>query len=293
MGPAPRWLFRAARRLHAIDLLRGGSLVRWLDGGSDPVFRLGPGELSRPWYTTLVLALAPVPIDLAQIDKALDREGLLAEAAVLIAADSTANVIAHRELGGLFLQRSDGEWVKFPTFEIFPPTVGLGQSEATLRADARGVEATLRSWNGMAARSLRIEWALKGLLSDEPWSQFVWLMFSLDQLVTEHHAGQPTTDPRMRADAETFVRSAIPNARLNWRSPSITMKFAALAANVSRASAAADTVTFYGLMKRRNRMLHGAELEAPDGATRELARDLTLRYNKLFSIGVSAAAKRP
>jgi hypothetical protein len=107
-------------------------------------------------------------LDFAKIDKALEHETLLAGATVLIAADSTANVIAKRELRGLFLQRSDGKWVKVPTFETFAPTIGIGHSEATMNVDIRSPEATIRSWSGTAPTSSRIEWTLKGLLSNEP-----------------------------------------------------------------------------------------------------------------------------
>jgi hypothetical protein len=118
-------------------------------------------------------------------------------------------------------------------------------------------------------------------------------MFSLDQLVEEHHSSQAMADPRSRADAERFVRAVVPKATLNWHTPSITMRFALVAANLSRRSGAADTMTFYRLKEARDRMLHGAQSEAPDGATSHLARDLALRYNRLLTIALSAGAMRP
>ncbi len=293
VGRAPRWLFRARMRLYALDILRGGSLAGWLQGGPDPQFRLPAREFSRAWYTTLVLELPPVRLEAAELGKAVvEHEGVLDEAAVLLAANASANIIAKRELRGLFLQRPDGKWVKYPSFELFAPTIGLGHSEATLRVDLAAAEAAFRSWHVPAIGGTRIDWALKALLADEPWSQFVWLMFSLEQLVEEHHrSNRPTSDQLWRADAEAHVRAAVPDARLNWHKPSITMKFAALATHLSTASGAADTATFHRLESARDSMLHGSESEAPDGAIRQAARELTLRYNALFAISKGATLR--
>ena len=173
MGRAPRWLFRARQRLYALDLLRGGSLARWLDGATDPKFQLPAGELGAAWYTTFTLELPPVQLNVVEMDDALAHETVLSEAALLLAADSTVNVIVKRELRGLFLQRADGKWVKCPEFEVFAPTVGVGHSKEALRAAVRVTDATFRSWSTPGSRSMRIDWALKALLTDEPWSQFV------------------------------------------------------------------------------------------------------------------------
>jgi len=113
-------------------------------------------------------------------------------------------------------------------------------------------------------------------------------MFSLEQLANEHHnAHRPTADQPWRVDAEGYVRAVAPQSSLDWHRPSITMRFAALAANMSGASGAADTLSFYLLKKTRDRMLHGTQSEAPDGATTQVARDLALRYNKLFTLAAA------
>lgn len=265
-------------------------MAAWLEGGADPQFRIRPGELGRPWYTTLLMELPPLRLDIADLDKAMDLEATLCEAAVLLAADSTANVIAKRELRGLFLQRSDGEWVKSPDFAAFAPTIGVGQPEAALQADVLAAAATLGSWRAPAVGAMRIDWALKALLTEEAWSQFVWLMFSLEQLVKEHHRmNRPAANQSWRTDAEAFVRAVNPDDPLNWRRPSVTLLFAGLAAHFSAASGAADTANFYGLKRARDRMLHGVQSQAPDGAARQTALRLTLRYNKLLTIFASAA----
>ena len=284
VGKAPRWLFRARRRLHALDLLRGGSLAAWLEGGADPRFRLQRGELSRPWYTTIAMELPPVHLDVVDLDKAMELEPVLYEAAVLVAADSTANVIAKRELRGLFLQRPDGNWVKTPEFELFPPTIGVGHANV-LAADMRAATGTLGAWHSSSSDGMRIDWALKALLTDEPWSQFVWLMFSIEELVRAHHRStRPTDTQPWRQVADAYVRVVNPSERLDWRRPSVTLMFAGLAAHLSPASGAVDTASFHVLKKARDRMLHGAQSEAPDGATRQTARRLVLTYNKLFTM---------
>lgn len=290
VGRAPRWLFRARQRMYALNLLRGGSFVGWMEGAPDPRFRLRPNELKRPWYTTLAMAVPPIRLDFAEFDRAMELEAALAEAAVLLAADSTANVIAKRELRGLFLQRSDGKWVKTPEFGISAPTIGVGQPEAALVADALAATRTLGSWRAPAAGPTRIDWALKALLTEEPWSQFVWLMFSLEQVLQEHHRSSgPASNQPWRTQAEAFVRAVNPDDSLNWHRPSVTLLFAALAAHLSAASGSADTASFFGLKKARDRMLHGTQSAAPDGLTRQTARRLTLRYNKLFTMFASAA----
>ena len=290
VGRAPRWLFRARQRLYALDLVRGGNLLGWLEGSPDPRFRLRPNELDRPWYTTLTMELPPVRFDIAELDKAMEVELNLREAAVLLAADSTANAIAKPELRGLFLQRSDGKWVKFPDFELFPPTVGIGQSEPVLQADVTAASATLGSWRASDTGTRRIDWALKALLTEEPWSQFVWLMFSLEQLVKEHdRLSRGGVDRSWRSNAEAFVQSVNPSDSLNWRSPSVTLRFARLAAHLSPDSGATDTAAFFALKQERDRMLHGAQSQAPEGAARQAARDLTLRYNKVFTLHTSTA----
>jgi hypothetical protein len=283
-GRAPRWLYRATQRLYALDILRGGNLAAWLQGAPDPQFRLRRGQLSRPWYTTLVLELPPLPLNVAELDKAMEQEAVLAEAAILLAASSSANVIAKRELRGLFLQRGDGKWVKTPQFELFAPTVGVGHSEAALRASMFAAQTAFGSWRAPAPGAMRIDWALKALLTEEPWSQFVWLMFSLEQLVREHHGSQRRPDELARAEAEAYVRAVDPNSSMRWARPTITMRFAAVAAQLSPASGAADTATFYTLKRWRDSMLHGTASEAPAGAMRQAARELTLRYNTLATL---------
>ena len=284
VGRAPRWLFRATRRLYALDILRGGNFTGWLEGGLDPDFRLHRGELSRPWYTTFVLEVPPVRVDPAAWDTAMVHEATLHEAAVLLAANASANVIEKRELRGLFLQRGDGKWVKCPQFEMGTPSVAIGHSEGALRGDLLAAQATFRSLPAVRPATMRIDWALKALLSEEPWAQFVWFMFSLEQLTDEHfRAKHPTRDQLVLAGAEAYVRAAVPNASIRWSRPSITMQFAAVAAHLSPGTGAADTATFHSLLETRNRLLHGTQSEAPDGVTRQVARELALRYNKLVA----------
>lgn len=284
VGRAPRWLFRAARRLYALDILRGGNFTGWLKGAPDPYFRLRRGQLSRPWYTTFVLEVPPVRVDPAEWDRAMEHEAALYEAAVLLAASASPNVIERRELRGLFLQRGDGKWVKCPQFEMGTPSVAIGHSEAALREDLLAAEATLRSLWAVRPAAMRIDWALKALLTEEPWAQFVWFMFSLEQLTDEHlRAKRPTRDQLVLANAEAFVRAAVPNASIRWSRPSITMQFAVVAALLSPGTGAADTATFHSLRKTRNKLLHGTQSDAPDGVTRQAARELALRYNELVA----------
>jgi hypothetical protein len=292
VGRAPRWLYRASQRLLALDILRDGSLATWLQGGSDPKFRLPAGRIGSGWYTTFILELPPVRLDVEELDKAMEHEAVLAEAAVLFAASSSGRVIAKRELRGLFMQRLDGKWVKYPTFETFPPTVGVGHPEAALQVDLRAAEVTLRSWRVGTAAAIRIDWALKALLTDEPWSEFVWLMFSLEQVIQDHQrSNRPTAATVWRANAEAYVRAVVPRTAPDWSRPSITMRFAALAAHLSPKSGAGDTAAFHRLKRIRDSMLHGTQSEAPDGATRLKARDLTLKYNKLFALSSSKASQ--
>ncbi len=292
-GRAPRWLLRATQRLHALDILRGGSFAGWLQGAPDPQFRLRRGRLNRPWYTTLVLEVPPLRPDVLELDRAMEHEAVLAEAAIVLAASFSANVIAKLELRGLFLQRGDGEWVKAPQFELFAPTVGVSHSDAVLCANMLAAQAAFDSWRAPAPGAPRIDWALKALLTEEPWSQFVWNMFSIEQLVREHHGSQRRPDQLARAEAEAYVRAVAPNSSMHWSRPTITMRFAAVAAHLSPASGAADTATFYTLKRWRDSMLHGTQSEAPGGAMRQAARDLALRYNRLVTLFASLSPTGP
>lgn len=289
VGRAPRWLFRASRRLQALDILRGGSFAGWLSGvAPDPQFRLRPGQLSRPWYTTLVFEVPALPVDVTEWDKAMEHEALLLDAAVLIASRSSANVIEKRELGGIFLQRTDGKWVKCPTFSLGTPSVLLHHADAELQADVLGIGEALRGWHFRPASqvgSTRTDWAIRGLLADEPWSRFVWMMFSLERLTQEHYVRMDATSrQRVRRMAERYVRDTVPNASVNWQRPSITMRFATVAADLSPATGASDTSNFHSLGRARNDLLHGATADAPEGATQQAALDLTLRYNALVAL---------
>jgi hypothetical protein len=286
VGRPPRWLFRARSRLFAINPFRGGSLPDWLAGGSDPSFRLPRGLLDASWYTTFILALGSLPLDFRRLDAAMDSEAVLTDAVLLVAADMQANAIAKQELRGLFLQRSDGKWVKTPDFGIIAPTVSSSYDAVALRDDVAAAETSLQRWTSAAQQSLRADWALKALLADDAWSRFISLVFSLEQLIAEHRRRRPVPagDPR-RVTAESFYATAGPGAMLTGkRRVAITLRFALVAADLSPSTGLTDTATFYRVKKVRDTLLHGKSTEAPDAATVSAARELTLRYNKLLSL---------
>jgi hypothetical protein len=241
--------------------------------------------LSRPWYTTLLLRLPPLEIDVRLWDEATEQEAALREAAVLLASQSTANVIEELELRGLFLQGVTGDWVKCPEFRVFDPSVHFGHPEAVLLSELQAAERTLHGLKIGTTQAPRwIEWAHQALLTNGPWSQFVWLMFSLEQLTQAHYQWMSVAHREaVRANAESHVGAVVANPNLNWRRPSITMRFATIAEHFTPTTAAADTATFYGIRAIRDELLHGQRVDAPDGATRQTARALSLAYCRLVS----------
>jgi hypothetical protein len=232
-----------------------------------------------------MLSIAPLPLDVKAWDRAVDAEGTLDEAAVLVASQFTANAISHRELRGLFLMRADGKWVATPRFTVLPPTIGLGQARTTLDADIANTSTLLRSWRSAPPGSGRIDWALKALLTDEPWSEFVWWMFSLEEASEEHRARHSFgAEAAWASEAVAYVRAITPHARIDWRRPSTMLKFAAAAANLAPLEGASDMGTFYRLKQVRDRMLHGTQADAPETPVRRNARELCLRYNRLLTL---------
>lgn len=218
MGAPPRWLFRARERLYRIRPMQGGSLAAWLSAdGPDPRVRLRPRSLDRAWYTSLILDVGLVSLDVTVTDGALAHEQLVREAAVLLASESSAHIIERLELSGIFLQRGDGEWVKLPRFELFPPSVYVEQTEDTLRRDVIAAEALLGSLQieSTDVVSRRIDWAMRALLASEPWSQFIWFMFSLERLAEDVYRSMSGDQrQRVRPDAEGYLRLAgagVPN----------------------------------------------------------------------------------
>ena len=109
VGGIPRWLPSAVDRFLALDILRGGNLTAWLEGGHEPTGRRSSG-IQGTWHTTMILEIPPQPLHFAELDKAALRfERVLDEAAVLVAGSAAAHVIGRRELRGIFLGRSDGK----------------------------------------------------------------------------------------------------------------------------------------------------------------------------------------
>jgi len=287
VGRAPRWLFRARGRFFAINPLSGGNFAGWLEGTAhDPKFRLRRGELSRPWYTTLVLEVAPVGLRVRQWETVRHWETVLREAAVLLASEFSASVIERLELRGLFLQGATGEWVKVPEFHVPSPSVYVGRQERELQEDLQRSQHALQVLQvGTSASPPWMEWVHRALLTEEPWSQFVWLMFSLEQASIACY-GWMTPEQRQafRTAAEGHVRGAVQGASLVWKRPSITMRFATVAAFLSATTAASDTAAFYRLRGIRDNLLHGTRADAPGGEDVRAARRLALTYVRLVSL---------
>lgn len=287
VGRAPRWLYRARRRLFAINPLAGGNLAGWLAGTHPaPPFRLRRGELSRPWYTTVLLERAPVGLTVQELDATIGHEAMLREAAVLLASEFSANVIERLELRGLFLQGATGEWVKTPDLVVRSPSIYVGRPDAALQSDLQGAQQALQTFYGGATSTRSwVDWAHRALLTAEPWSQFVWFMFSLEQATIAHYRWMsPPRRQTVRATAESHVRAALVNPNLNWSRPSITMRFSAMASDLSPSTAAADTNTFYRLRRIRDDLLHGTLADAPDGVHQSAVRVLAVRYARLVSL---------
>lgn len=230
--------------------------------------------------------MAPVRLRGQELDATLRHEAVLREAAVLLASEFSANVIERLELRGLFLQGVTGEWVKTPELVLPSPSINVGRPEAALQSDLRGAQQALQAFTvGATSDPSWVDWAHRALLTTEPWSQFVWYMFSLEQATIAYYRWMPP--PRrqvVRAAAESHVRAAVANPNLNWSRPSITMRFATTAADLSPTTAGADTGTFYRLRRIRDDLLHGSLPDAPDGTQQSAIRELAVRYASLVSL---------
>jgi len=66
------------------------------------------------------------------------------------------------------------------------PGAKRASAVAGFGATRLAAQATFRSLRAVRPTAMRIDWALKALLTEEPWAQFVWFMFSLQQLTHEH-----------------------------------------------------------------------------------------------------------
>jgi hypothetical protein len=230
--------------------------------------------------------MAPVGLTVQELDAAIGHEVTLREVAVLLASEFSANVIERLELRGLFLQGVTGEWVKTPEFVVPPPSINVGRPDTALQSDLQGAQQALQKFVvGATSNPSWIDWAHRALLTAEPWSQFVWFMFSLEQATIAHYRWiSPPRRQTVRAVAESHVRAAVANPNLNWSRPSTTMRFSAIASDLSPTTAGADTGTFNRLRGIRDDLLHGTLVDAPDGTHQSALRELAVRYAQLVSL---------
>jgi len=308
LGSVPTELFRARERLLALDLLRGGNLIGWLQGhaelevSEDEIQRRAEGRISDAnWYVTISIALAPAVVDGPSLVALEEWRGRLKPGldvlAAYIGASMSATVLEEVVLEDPFVRRPGGsQWVKLPQFSAGSVRAIVGRDATRLATEVAELNQRLRSkvaTHSYQATPLILHWYLMALQQSDPRDQFLWAFFSLERLANE------TVDFHLtRADFQRLWPLAEPEILANgtkvsshkWRQREelpLIAKFALTGADLAVANWPADVATFKELNKIRVDLAHGLSAVDPAPGPRADASTLTMKF-----VGAALASGR-